>query len=519
MNLFGRMIETSARAARLAALTILWIVGLCQPVPGQPADLRTITMRAAADETYRAQANWEANLRSTVATVSAIYEKNFQIRIVILDIAPWNAAGAAGRDGLNNTLMADVPAGRADVVVGFSNRCVRDAYGWTQVFSRFAIVTSGCYETITVKDLAPPDAVLSHELAHLFGAFHPARMGDSVMLGGPADRFDEQTIRVIRLTRGFDFSRGIVGVDAETRRAWSAIYAEGHARDEANPLAKAIVNEAWTMLHSGKVREGESALNDAITLDPSFARPHTLLGLLHSGRGQLEDAAREFQTAKSLDFREVGARTELGFVLLRLGKNEEALGEFREVLRVDPRLPRAYFGLGMAFWRLGKVENAIGAYDDAIRLDPKNALALGARGFAFQRKGAYAQAIQDYDQAIPLRPADATLLNNRCFSRAVTGKLQEALADCNESLRIRPNFPAALDSRGLVYLKLEQPERASADYDAALRLDPTLAHALYGRALARRRTGDLAGADADFAAARTLSQRIAEDYTAYGVKP
>lgn len=519
MNLFGRIIETSARAALSTALSILWIVGLCPPVPAQPADLRTITVRAAPDDTYRAQANWEANLRSTMATVSAIYEKNFQIRFVILDIAPWNAAGAVGRDGLTNTLMTDVPPGRADVVVGFSNRCVREAYGWTQVFSRFAIVTTGCYETTIVKDLAPPDVVLSHELAHLFGAFHPARMGDSVMLGGPADRFDEQTMRVIRLTRNFDFSRGVMGVDDETRRAWSAIYAEGHARDEANPLAKAIANEAWTMLRSGKIREGEGAFNDAMRLDPSFARPHTALGLLHSSRGQLEDAVRELRMAKSLDFREVGARTELGFVLLRLGKNEEALWEFREVLRVDPRLPRPYFGLGTAFWRLDKVDEAISAYGDAIRLEPTDALALRARGFAFQRKGAYAQAIQDYDQAIVLRPADATLFNNRCFSRAVIGKLQEALADCNESLRIRPNSPAALDSRGLVYLKLEQPEQARADYDAALRLDPTLAHALYGRALAKLKTGDLTGAEADFAAARTLSQRIAEDYTAYGVKP
>jgi tetratricopeptide (TPR) repeat protein len=412
-----------------------------------------------------------------VATVSAIYEKNFQIRFVILDVAPWNAAGAVGRDGLINTLMADVPAGRADVVVGFSNRCVREAYGWTQVFSRFAIVTSGCYETTIVKDLAPPDVVLSHELAHLFGAFHPARMGDSVMLGGPA--IDSTSRRCASCLTAFDFSRGVMG--RTTRLSVPGpICAEGHARDEANPLAKAIANEAWAMLRSGKVREGVGALNEAIQLDPSFAWPHTVLGFLHSGRGQLEDAVRELRTAKSLDFREVGARTELGFVLLRLGKNEEALGEFREVLRVDPRLPRAYFGLGQAFWRLDKVEEAIGAYDDAIRLDPKDALALRARGFAFQRKGAYTQAIQDYDQAILLSPVDAALWNNRCFSRAVTGKLQEALADCNESLRIRPNSTAALDSRGLVYLKLEQPERAIADYDAALRLDPMLAHALYG---------------------------------------
>ncbi len=70
------------------------------------------------------------------------------------------------------------------------------------------MVSTGCYETTIFKDLAPPEAVLSHELAHLFGAFDPAMTVDSVMRGGSADRFDEQTIRVLRLTRNFDFSRG-----------------------------------------------------------------------------------------------------------------------------------------------------------------------------------------------------------------------------------------------------------------------------------------------------------------------
>ena len=86
--------------------------------------------------------------------------------------------------------------------------------------------------------------------------------------------------------------------------------------------------------------EGETAFQEAIKLDPSFAEPHAGLGFLYVARGQLEDAARELRAAKELDFRLVPAREELGLVLLLLGKNEEAMWEFREVLRVDPRLQR-----------------------------------------------------------------------------------------------------------------------------------------------------------------------------------
>ncbi|MEX2221261.1 MAG: hypothetical protein WEG40_05615 [Candidatus Rokuibacteriota bacterium] len=55
----------------------------------QAADVRVVTLRAVADEMYRAQPGWEAMLRRTVQKVSDIYETNFQIRLVIRDIVPW----------------------------------------------------------------------------------------------------------------------------------------------------------------------------------------------------------------------------------------------------------------------------------------------------------------------------------------------------------------------------------------------------------------------------------------------
>jgi Tfp pilus assembly protein PilF len=371
----------------VASLLLAIVLGTSQPLPAQPAELRTVTMRLAADDTYRAQPNWEANLRATVATVSAIYERNFQIRFVILDIVPWTTGGLTAERSLLTKLAADVPIGQADVVVAFVNQCERFIYGRARLFGRFITVTTGCYEITTVKDFAPPEVVLSHELAHLFGVFHPARNTVSVMLGGPADKFDDQAIRVIRLMRTLDFSRGVAGVDRETRRTWSAIYAEGHARDEPNPLAGAIFYEGWTMLRSGRMSEGETAFQEAIKLDPSFAEPHAGLGFLYVARGQLEDAARELRAAKELDFRLVPAREELGLVLFVLGKNEEALWEFREVLRVDPRLVRASSGLGMTLLRLGRVDEAISAYDEALRLAPSNAHALYGRGLAKRKKG------------------------------------------------------------------------------------------------------------------------------------
>src|SRR5262245_41566801 len=327
-------VSSPVRAIALLAATILLAVGLAgvSPVQAQPADVRTLAIRAAPDGSYRAQPNWEANLRTNVAAVSALYENTFRIRFVLLDIVPWAAAPRGDRLRQISKLMADVPLGRADLVVAFSGRCEGNNAGWTVLFDRYAVVTSGC--GVPIAKQATAQAILSHELAHLFGAFHPASNVESVMRGGPADKFDDQMMRIFRLTRDFDFSRGVTSLTPETRRAWSAIYSEGHASGEPNPLAAAFAHAGWTLLRDAKPQEAEAALHEAISLDATVAPPHATLGRVYAGAGRLEDAVRELRTAKALDSRLMEARINLGFVLLQLRKDEDAFSEFQDVLQM-----------------------------------------------------------------------------------------------------------------------------------------------------------------------------------------
>jgi Flp pilus assembly protein TadD len=154
------------------------------------------------------------------------------------------------------------------------------------------------------------------------------------------------------------------------RKAWSAIYAERHASDEPNPLASAIANAGAALAAEGKMPEAEALIREAVGVDPSAARVHSMLGILLSEQGRLPEAASELQTAKRLSFRETEARTELGFVLLKLGREEEALVELRDVLRVDRRAPRPYVGVGMILARRNRVPEAISALRTAIAVDP-----------------------------------------------------------------------------------------------------------------------------------------------------
>src|SRR5215472_1349781 len=337
-------VPSPVRAIALLVAAILLAVGLAgaSPASAQSTDVRTITIRAAPDGSYRAQPNWEGNLRTNVAAVSAAYEKTFRIRFVLLDIVPWAAGLRGDRVRQISKLMADVPPGRADLVVAFSGQCEGNKAGWTMLFYRYAVVTSGC-GTPTANQ-ATAQAILSHELAHLFGAFHPDGNVESVMRNGPADRFDDQTTRILRLTRDFDFSRGVTSLTPETRRAWSAIYAEGHASGEPNPLASAFARAGETLLHQAKPQEAEAALHEAIRLDATVALPYATLGSVYASTGRLEEAVRELRIAKALDARLMEARIVLGFALLELRRDEDALSEFQDALQMDPASGTSVYG-------------------------------------------------------------------------------------------------------------------------------------------------------------------------------
>jgi hypothetical protein len=232
---------------------------------------------------------------ANVAAVSALYEKTFRIRFVLLDIVPWAAALRGDRVRQISKLMADVPPGRADLVVAFSGRCEGNKAGWTVAVRPIRRRHLGMRDTPCEPGHGAGDPVARAGASlRRFPSRQQRGVGDAKRAGG---QFDDQTIRILRLTRDFDFSRGVTSLTPETRRAWSAIYAEGHANGEPNPLAAAFAHAGWTLLREAKPQEAEAALDEAIRLDANVAF-RTRLGRVYASTGRLEDAVRELRTPR-----------------------------------------------------------------------------------------------------------------------------------------------------------------------------------------------------------------------------
>jgi TonB family protein len=269
--------------------------------------------------------------------------------------------------------------------------------------------------------------------------------------------------------RGYDFTRGVLALDPELRRAWSAIYAEGHKRGEPNPLAGALAGAAGDLGRRGQTDEALATLREAVAMDPTAARTRTIMGYLFLRQGRLEDAARELDAAKRLDFREVEARTELGFVLLELGREEEALVELRDVLRIERRAPRAFVGIGMILARRDRTGEAITAFQNAIQVDPRHGPAYLRLAEALDRTGrpveAWTAAEQAHDRGEDVTPA---------FWRRLSEKHPAA-----------PPLPPPCAEPAGSTIDLDDPEPAHRGYVARVR-ERVRAHVVYPRGAGER---------------------------------
>jgi tetratricopeptide (TPR) repeat protein len=503
-----------AYTARLLLLVIALLPAWTPAIAGAQSDgfpIRTITVRVAADEPIRSQSGWEAGITRGMKNVSDVWEREFKIRFVLLDLVPWSTARTSyDTSQLLKSLRRDVPRGAAELLVGFSGRpCARTHHGAATILGPDVVVMAGCIAES--GGVSRTEKVLSHEFAHLFGAFHVAERGSVMNDGGPA-AFDGQTSRVIRLLRNHDFGRGVGGLDEPTRRAFLAIYAERPGIDLRNPLAFALSFRASALADEGKLRDAIAGQQEATQVDPRDPAVRHAFGLVLQKSGDLEGAAREFREAARLNPRMPEAYSALGVVLGMQKNLDESAVTLRKAIQIDPALAIAHANLGYTLAQQGRWTEAMTEYRESIRLDPNDVKPHINLASAHLQQRDLDSAVNELREALRIEPGAPMARASLGRILAQQGKLDEAATELREAIRLDPRSAQARGLLGIVLRSQRKADEAIQEFQEVLRIEPRSGAARYQLALTYATFQRYSEAWQEVAQARTLGFQVPQQF-------
>lgn len=141
------------------------------------------------------------------------------------------------------------------------------------------------------------------------------------------------------------------------------------AESARNPVeADRLSRQAADAIERGELDKAESLLRQALAHDLYFGPAHNNLGVVFLERGQLYEAANEFEWARKLMPSEPDPRVNLGICLERAGRIDDAMASFDAALQVSPEHLPAIQGAALLAVRSGRDEQRIAGWLDSIAL-------------------------------------------------------------------------------------------------------------------------------------------------------
>jgi tetratricopeptide (TPR) repeat protein len=211
----------------------------------------------------------------------------------------------------------------------------------------------------------------------------------------------------------------------------------------------------WIWRWSADPQTLEHALTltqQALALDDSLPRAHSLLSNVYAQHQQYDQAITEGERAIALDPNNDFSYNRQGAALNFAGRPAEALPMMKQAMRLNPHYPPFYLGdLGWTYSLTGRYTDAIAALKEATSRGPTLMVYYFYLAFSYVQQWASQQG-------------------------ADSQTLEHALAAAQRTLALNDSSPLGHVVLGLVYLWQKQYEQALTEMERAIALDPNLAN-------------------------------------------
>ena len=210
---------------------------------------------------------------------------------------------------------------------------------------------------------------------------------------------------------------------------------------------------------------------------------HNNLGVVLASQGRNEEAIVHYNEALRIDPYYARAHSNLGLALARQGRNEEAINHYAQALRLAPNDAEVHNNLGVVLVRLGKIEVALPHFAEALRIKPDYAEVYFNLGNSLSEQGRIEEAIAYYIKGLWIKPDFAGIHYNLGNALVHQGRVREAIDHYTKALQIKPDFAEGHFNLGLAYLMVGNRMSALEEYKFLKNVNPNLANNLLQRIL------------------------------------
>jgi tetratricopeptide (TPR) repeat protein len=204
------------------------------------------------------------------------------------------------------------------------------------------------------------------------------------------------------------------------------------------------------------------AYSGAIALRPDSMLAHLRRGETYRRRHDLDNAARDFRMAVSLDPSAVRALETLGDVLYEQQWYGRAAEMYERRLKIDERAPSIALKLAHARYRDRNLDAALAAIAQTLRLDDRRAEAYYLRGLCLRERNDPAGAVKAFERAVERSPELVAAREELADLYAASGRHADELEQLQLIASIQRDRPERLVAVGLAYARAAHDARDGA---------------------------------------------------------
>jgi tetratricopeptide (TPR) repeat protein len=245
----------------------------------------------------------------------------------------------------------------------------------------------------------------------------PTTVGGRVSSEAGRDRaaqFAEAALALAASSPDALYLRGDLYVEVEDPENAEAAYRGALAADGPSSIGRTKL--AAALRYQGKTTEALAELDEALRIDPTFARAHSDRGMVLRAQRKTPEAIAAYREALRLDAESTDAHNGLAVTLATSGNLEGAVAEFREIIRIDPDSTIGYYNLAYALADLDRDVESAAALREVVRINPEHYNARFNLGELFRLEGKYDDSASQFREYLRLAPN--TPQNQRNITRA-----------------------------------------------------------------------------------------------------